>query len=340
MCQFSTKLSTASQLPLPEPRSHDHAVGMTFTIDAAKAAQHPVNNIVSVSTLRARGVLDQTIARRCRPGGPWRRLAPGVVMLASGEPTRTQLLHAAATYLGKECVLTGHDALCAQGLDLPKPRTVHALVPNWRRLSPPEFLLLERTARRPDPVFVHGLPFAPPERAALDAARRQHEPERLRELLTLPIYYGMCTPEQLRAELDAGNQRGTAAVRQQLRFIAQTRDNYVHGLARQLLNRSPLPPPRWEATVYDRAGRSIGAVDAWWDEIGMGWQFRKPTDGSEREQAGRLSLTAAGVVVVRSSPESLRTNGNAVLRELVSAFRAAATRVRPAVRCAVPGQAA
>ncbi|NIJ13859.1 hypothetical protein FHU38_004203 [Saccharomonospora amisosensis] len=313
---------------------------MTFTINAAKAAQPPVNSIVAVSALRARGVLDQTIARRCRPGGPWRRLAPGVVMLAPGEPTRRQLLHAAATYLGKECVITGHDALCAQGLDLPKPRAVHALIPTWRRLSPPEFLLLERTARRPDPVFVNGLPFAPPERAALDAARRQHEPERLRELLTLPIYYGMCTLEQLRAEVDAGNQRGTAAAREQLRLIARTRHNYVQGLARQLLNRSPLPPPRWEATVYDRAGRPIGTADAWWDEIGMGWQFHEQADGRGRDRVGGLSLTAAGVVVVRSSPESLRTNGNAVVRELVSAFRAAATRARPAVRCAVPGEAA
>lgn len=309
----------------------------TSTAHAATDTTDDTDNIVAVSALRARGILDTTITKRCRPGGPWRRLAPGVVMLASGEPTRRQLLRATASYLGKECVLTGQDALCAYGLDLPKPRTVHALVPVRRRMLPPEFVLLERTARPPDPVLVRGLPFAPPERAALDAARRQHEPERMRELLTLPVYYGLCTLEQLRAELDAGNQRGSAAVRRQLRLVAQERDTYVHGLARRLIKRSPLPPPRWGATVCDRAGRPIGTVDAWWDEIGMGWQFRKPVTTQGQTRPSHVPLAAAGVVVVRTSPESLRTGREAVIRELVSAFRTAATRVRPAVRCALHG---
>lgn len=313
---------------------------MTPKTCAAIAATDTTDNIVAVSALRARGLAEATIAKRCRPGGPWRRLAPGVVMLSPGEPTRRQLLRATASYLGKECVLTGHDALCAHGLELARPRTVHALVPIRRRLLPPEFVLLERTTRRPDPVVVHGLPFAPPERAALDAARRQSEPERLRELLTLPVYYGMCTLEQLRAELDAGNQRGTAAIRSQLRVVAQERDTYVHGLARQLVNRSPLPPPRWETTVSDRTGRPIGTVDAWWDEIAMGWQFRKPSTRTDRARLSQLSLAAAGVVVVRTSPESLRTDRETVTRELVSAFRTAATRVRPAVRFVLPGEVA
>ncbi|WP_210770621.1 hypothetical protein [Qaidamihabitans albus] len=282
---------------------------------------------------------DRAIATRCRPGGPWRRLLPGVVMLAPGEPTRRQLLRAATSHYGSEGVLTGIDALVAHGLDLPSPRTVHVLVPAYRRILPPDFVLLERTARPPEPTLIRGLPFAPAARAALDAARRENDPDRLRDLLTLPVYYGLCSLDQLRAELEAGNQRGSAAVRAELRRLATNSDTYVHGAARQLVLRSPLPPPRWGATVCDLRGRSIGAVDAWWDELGMGWQFGTPAEG-ETGRLTHLALTAAGVVLLRTSPQRLRSDGENVIRELARAFRTAALRPRPPVQCDVPGVAA
>lgn len=305
---------------------------MTTTIRAAHAAPYPADNVAAVSELRAWGLPKTTIAKRCRPGGPWRRLAPGVVLLHDGEPTRRQLLRGAVTYLRPDGVVTGVDALNAYGLELISPRRVHVLVPTHRRVQPPPFVLLERTSRPPDPVFVGGVPLAPPTRATLDAARRQHHPDVLRALLTLSIYHGLCTLDQLRAELDAGNQRGSAPVRKQLELLNRTRDTYMHGVARQLLTRSPLPPPRWNTTICDLRGRPLGTVDAWWDEIAMGWQFSSPLDADGTHLA-HLSLVAAGVVLVRSSPEAVRADGDAVLRELARAFRTAACRTRPRVRC-------
>lgn len=312
---------------------------MTLTAGAARAVPDATDNIITAAELKAGGMSDSAILRRCRPGGPWRRLLPGVILLSPGEPTRRQLLRAVARYLGPDTVITGIDALSAHGLELPRQPAVHVLVRAQRRVLAPEFVQLERTIRVPDPVRIDGLPYAPAPRAALDAARRQRDAALLRDLLSLPIYYGLCTYEELSAELAAGSQRGSAAVRAELRRIGRTRDTYVHGWARRLLRRAPLPPPRWDVTVCDRRGRPIGAVDAWWDDVGMGWQFTPPGRAGSGH-LGHLALTAAGIVLVRTEPERLRSADETVLVELASAFRTAATRARPPVQCEAPEQAA
>ncbi|GAA1229501.1 hypothetical protein GCM10009676_10110 [Prauserella halophila] len=302
---------------------------MTALADAAQLAPAANDHVLTTAELRAQGVSEGTIARRCRPGGPWRRLLPGVVLLGTGEPTRRQLVRALARYVGRDAVVTGGDALGAHGLTLPRTPAVHILVPKARRMLSPTFALVERTTRPPDPVVVDDIPFAPATRAALDAARREPDPGRLRDLLSLPIYYGLTTGTELRAELDAGSQRGSAAVRSELRSLEHDRDTYVHGWARAVLRDGPLPPPRWDVTVCDRRGKPIGTVDAWWDEVGLGWQFHPPG----RAPLGHLALTAAGVTIVRTDPERLTTDRHGVLAELASAFRTAATRRQPAVRC-------
>lgn len=302
---------------------------MTTLADAAQLAPAANDNVLTTAELRAHGMSDGTIARRCRPGGPWRRLLPGVVLLGTGEPTRRQLVRALARYLGREAVVTGGDALFAHGLSLPRSPAVHVLVPKGRRMLSPTFALVERTTRPPDPVIVDGMSFAPATRAALDAARREPDPARLRDLLSLPIYYGLTTGTELRTELDAGSQRGSAAVRSALRSLEHDRETYVHGWARALLHDGPLPAPRWDVTVCDRRGRQIGTVDAWWDEVGMGWQFHPPGNA----HLGHLALTAAGVTVVRTDPDRLTTDRRGVLTELAKAFRIAANHNRPAVRC-------
>ncbi|MCR3719660.1 MULTISPECIES: hypothetical protein [Prauserella salsuginis group] len=302
---------------------------MTALADAAQLTPAAHDNVLTTAELRAHGMSEGTIARRCRPGGPWRRLLPGIVLLGAGEPTRRQLVRALARYVGGECMVTGGDALDAHGVALPRSPAVHILVPKGRRMLSPTFAMVERTARPPEPVVVDGIPFAPAARAALDAARREPDPGRLRDLLSLPIYYGLTTAAELRAELDAGSQRGSAAVRSELRAIDRDRDTYVHGWARAVLRDGPLPPPRWDVTVYDRRGRYIGTVDAWWDEVGMGWQFHPPG----KPHLGHLALAAAGVTVVRTDPERLTTDRRGVLTELAKAFRTAADRRRPSVQC-------
>ncbi|MDQ0377123.1 hypothetical protein [Amycolatopsis thermophila] len=306
---------------------------MTETMHAPRATESTSNDGVTTSIhLRRAGMSQHAISSRCRPGGPWRRLLPGVILLSNREPSRDQQLRAAVYHAGDGAVVTGTDALQAQGIPLSPARRVHVLIPVERRMASHEFTWLERTSRVPDPVEVDGIPFAPPARATIDIARHERDPDRLRRLLTLPVYYGLCSAEQLRAELDAGNQRGTSAVRQTLRSLGSLRETYQQGVARELLGGVPLPPPVWNVTICDSQGTRLGVVDAWWDEVALAWILDPWAGRSDQPVVNHLPLTGAGVTVVRTMPNRLRGDAHAVSRELTSAFATAARRRRPKVQ--------
>lgn len=296
------------------------------------------DGVTTVTRLHDAGVTPHAIRSRCRADGPWRRLLPGVILLDQDEPGRRQQQRAAFYYAGSGSVVTGSDALRAQGVAVSSSRAVHVLVPVHRRVHSHDFVQLERSSRIPEPVVRSGIAYAPAARATIDLARNERAPDRLRHLLTLPVYYGLCTTEGLWAELEAGNQRGTAPVREALRSLGPTSHTYLHGAARRALEVVPLPPPEWNVTIRDAEGRPLGVVDAWWDEVALGWQFG--ADGSDQPEpiVNHLALTAAGVILVRTEPDRLRFPVAGIARELTSAFTQAARRRRPPVRAlgAVP----
>jgi hypothetical protein len=51
------------------------------TPDADDLAEFLGSRVVRVSALHRCGLPRSTIAHRCRPGGPWRPLLPGIVLL-------------------------------------------------------------------------------------------------------------------------------------------------------------------------------------------------------------------------------------------------------------------
>lgn len=298
------------------------------------------DRVATHAALRKAGVSASMIAARCRPDGPWRRLLPGVVLLSKAPPTRRQLLRAAVTIAGPDAVITGVDALQALGLELPTPRAVHLLVPAGRRLGPNGFLTVERSARLPVPVIRDGLPFAPAARAATDAARTASDSATLRSVLALTVERGLSTVEALRTELDAGNQRGTSAVRSVLGTMLGMVATMLHGRAHRVLRAAPLPAPRWNVTVCDRRRRPIGHADAWWDEVGLAWLIEDDSRAGGRP-GSHVALAATGIIVVRTPASLLRDPHDIVgtariIRELTSAFVAAARRPRPKVLAASP----
>ncbi len=289
------------------------------------------DGIVTTAELHDAGLSRGMITTRCRPDGPWQRLLPGVVMLAKGTPTRRQQLRAAVDYAGQDSVISGEDALTAHGLAAVTPQhPVRLLVPTSKRLSPREFVVPERSTRVPQPVFVDELPFAPPARAAIDVARGAPDVMALRSVLAMVLHDGLCTPTELSAELDAGNQRGSAAVRAALRDSDLLAAMFLHAQANQVLDAAPLPRPRWHVTITDHKQRVLGYADAWWDEVGLAWQIDR-TGLSEDPPAHRhLPLTAAGVTVVRTSSDEVLSAENdpavrnQIVRSLASAFLTAA----------------
>ena len=175
-----------------------------------------MDTITTTRDLRKSGVAPRVIAARCRPGGPWQQVLPGVVLLKGGYPTRAERLRAVLTF-APGTIITGVDALRVQGAALPEPALIHVLQGPNQRLNG-QGLLFERTSRPPATVEVDGLVVAEPHRAALDAARRECEPMRVLRILGAAL--DLCCLDGLRAELDAGPSRGSAVVRKALTTLS------------------------------------------------------------------------------------------------------------------------
>ncbi|AHH94470.1 hypothetical protein GCM10010174_28390 [Kutzneria viridogrisea] len=311
-------------------------MNQTSSIDLALLPASVPDGVVRTADLRASGVSGSAISVRCRPGGPWQRLLPGVVLLSSGSPTRRQQLRAALLYAGDGAVITGVDAACLRHeLHLPIPEDVHVLVPATRRVAGEGFAITERTTRMPETITEDGLIYAPVARAVLDAARRERDAQRLRALLAEPVRCGACRVSDLREELDAGSQRGTAAPRAALRAVSDGVLSLAQGWARRIVRTCPIPPPRWNVPVRNASGILLGVVDAWWDEVALAWEvgtqdFR--LGAGERSGSPRQSgLTGSGILVLRTARDRLRTDPAGVRRDLVQAFHRATRRIRPPV---------
>jgi hypothetical protein len=101
---------------------------------------------VRVADLERLGLHRSTVAHRCRPGGPWRSLMPGIVLLHNAAPTHGDRRRAALVYAGAGAVLTGLDALELCGMRrMPSPSgPVHVLVP---RTTTPRWIAAQRSPR-------------------------------------------------------------------------------------------------------------------------------------------------------------------------------------------------
>jgi hypothetical protein len=137
-----------------------------------RAAAH--DGVVTARALVALGVPESTVYHRCRDGGPWQRLAPGIILMTTGHPTTGQLVTAALLHGGRDTVLTGLEACRRHGVrrgPAPQP-PLHVLVPHDRQVRSAAHIQVERSRRMPAAVVRGGVPLAPVPRAVIDAARR------------------------------------------------------------------------------------------------------------------------------------------------------------------------
>lgn len=278
--------------------------------------------IVRVAELEQLGIGRRTTASRCRSGGPWRALLPGVVRLSNGPPTRDDHRRAALVYAGPDAVLTGLDALELHGMRrMPAPAgPVHVLVRADRRRNGAGGVLAERTERLPAPV-TGPWPLAPIARAALDFSRRSRDRDHVRAVLAEVVQRGRCRPTDLQAELSAGSGRGSALPRQVLLEISDGVRSVAEADARRIALGSGLPAPRWNVRLVDPDGTLVAIPDAWFDDVGLAWEIDSveyhlsPAD-YERTLDRRSAMMARGVVVMHTQPSKLRKRPRLVHEEL------------------------
>ncbi len=297
--------------------------------------------MITVAHLEHLGVPQRTSYRRCRPGRPWQRLLPGVVLLRTGEPTRRQLIEGALLYCGDQAVITGLESCRLQGLrrSAVPGELLHLLLPAHLKTTSSGYVVVERTTRMPDPVRIDGLPLAPATRSVLDECRRLTELASVRALLAEAVQQLKIAPADLSTELENGSTRGSALPRAALQEVARGARSVAEAEAMALLRRTGLPDPVWNFTLRDDLGHYVATPDAWWDEVALAWEidsyeFHFGQPGYAATLARNNRYAAAGVAVVQTVPSQLRIEPHTVVAQLVSAYRMAAARPRPPVRLA------
>jgi hypothetical protein len=283
------------------------------------------------------GASRRSIYRRCLPGGPWRRLLPGIILLSPTDPTDEQRIEAALLRGGRGAMVTGLWAARRYGLRrIPPPDDVHLLVPAGREVISVGFALVERTTRLPKAIVRQGIPCAPIHRAVLDAARRMRDFDAIRAMLAEAVQRGRCSPQVLQRELTHGSQRGSALPRRALVELVGGARSVAEGDAWQLWQRSGLPECDWNAPIHDSSGNYVATPDAWFDDVGLAWEidsreFHFEAAGYADTLARNARYAAAGVLVLQTLPVRLRTEPDAVAEELHAAYQAASSRPRPTV---------
>jgi hypothetical protein len=289
------------------------------------------DDVIRAVELMRLGVPETTIYRRCRPGGPWQLLAPGVVLLSTGVPTRRQRVRAALLHAGPDALLTGLDAARLHGLRRGTlPDAVHVLIPGERQVRSVRFVVVERTTRLPPAVEIDGFPLAPLERCVLDAARRLSGRAEIAALLTEPVQRRMVSREALEEELDTGTRKGTAVPREILRAVrAGVRSPAELDVRTWWLARPDLGEVLFNVVVLDEGGRFVGIADVLDPEIGLVAQvdstehhFMTPDQVIETERQHR-AYRAAGLHVVGIRPNRVHLDPDGLHRDVVDARRTA-----------------
>lgn len=265
--------------------------------------------VVSHAELRGLGVPVASATYRCREGGRWQAHLPGVIIAHSGQPTPAQRQRAALKYAGGDAVLTGSAALLRGGVPrVPTPSALRVLVPAERRRQSRPGVVIERTARMPDPVLVRGLACAPVVRALVDECRHTARLDDVRHLVAAAVQSRACRVPDLEAELKACQRRGSGLPRMVLVEVSAGIRSVSEAKQRTVLQKAGLAHLcEFNVSLYTRDGAFIAQPDGWFDaeavalesdsmEFHLGPAEYKGTQSRQRE------LAAAGALVVPVAP--------------------------------------
>lgn len=299
------------------------------------------NGIIRTATLLRHGVAGGSIAGRCRKGGPWQRILPGVIALHNGRLSPMDRYTAAQLYGGDSAVISGHAGLSLHGYQHSASMSdVLLLIPHERHRRPFSFVTVERSWRVPAPIGRGALQIAPVARCVLDVARRTSRLDTCRALLTSAIQRGDVTVDDLAQELDEGSRRGTSVPRIVVRELLADLHSTAEIWAHKLYARSNLPPMVHNVDVETGDGTWIARPDGWIDEVAVAWEIDSlehhfSTKDHEKTLVRRSLMQRHGIIVVSHLPSQIRNAPDQVLSDLRAAYRQGRQRPRPAIRIRV-----
>jgi hypothetical protein len=281
--------------------------------------------VMSTAQLRAHGVSGAQTKARCRPGGPWQQLLPGVQLLHSGPPTSEERLHAVLLYAGNassrraahtvpeqpapgephspgqqriaygDAMITGLAALTLHRLPsappLPSLNRIDVLVPRTRRLRSTGFARLVRTPELPVPEQVTGLPVAPVPRALADAVAQLPDAEAVRRLLTQAVRGAHCDPAAVAKELAQARLLDRPHVVDAVESLLAEGRAVTEDRLYRMVREHRLPDPLWNVDLRLPGGPHLGGVDAYWPDqaVAVELDTRPPRQGLRHGDDGAWS---------------------------------------------------
>ncbi|WP_030415533.1 hypothetical protein [Streptomyces sp. NRRL S-1448] len=287
--------------------------------------------VLTTRQLRQHGVTAAETTERCRPGGCWQQVLPGIYLLHPGPPTSEERLHAVLLYASHrgptvprqgsadapaEAMITGRAALALHGFAETPPLLaldrIEVLVARTRRLRSTGFAQIVRSAELPVPQQVTGVPTAPVARALADAVAGLSDASAVRRLLTEAVRGGHCEAPVVVRELSRARLLTRPHVVDAVdTLLAEGRAQAEQRLY-AMVHEHDLPDPLWNVDLRLPGGPHLGGVDAFWPEYGVALEIdtRAPRPEEDPLHSAfdhkREHLERLGITVVRCLPRTLR----------------------------------
>jgi len=290
------------------------------------------------------GMTRGTIEYRLRPEGPWRQMLPGVYLTVTGSPSQEQRETAALLYAGPQSVITGAVAVRRHNLRCAGLNMLDVLVPADSRRKSVGYVQIQRTTRLPGTLYTSGpLRFTAPVRAVADAARGMTRFSDVQALVCEAVQRGRCTVEELVAELNDGPTAGTRWYRMALSEVSEGIRSAAEAQLKQLIDRSDLERPVYNADLYTLDGIFLGRPDAWFARAGVAGevdsrQYHMGAKDYAETTKRHNRLEAAGIHVLHWLPSMIKGEPDKVVADLRAAIAAGNKRPPLPIR-AVPPQA-
>jgi hypothetical protein len=202
--------------------------------------------------------------------------------------------------------------------DLPLTSMVKVLIPSTRRRNSAAFVLVSRTRRMPAPVEIEGCRLAPVARAAVDACLDTKDTELIRRIVIELVHSGLCSPAELRTELEANQTRRSARMRAVLVEFADGVRTGAEAQCRRRLARVAAPPPLWNRRILERStGRVALLPGAVWPERGVALDLDSSPAGHPPAAARRRWMSSVlRLTVAQVTPSEVRDRWDEVWAEL------------------------
>jgi hypothetical protein len=214
--------------------------------------------------------------------------------------------------------------------DVPQEPIVEVLIPPGTRAVSTPYVVVHQSSRLPETWSRGGVRYAMPLRAVVDGGRRLRDLQSVRALLLGAVGQGLCSAQELTAEVETGAQRGSALVRRAADDACagawSAPEAEAAELAGQAVQAGRLPPFLLNPLLHVD-GQLVGRPDGWIVGTGVGWQVDSRRHHAEADDfdatlAVHDAYAGYGLTLLHVTPRRLRQLRSVWVEALVAAVEA------------------